>query len=288
MKRVIGSFDTWRLDEKAPPPETHSHKWLRRPKVTVRSVGAVATLLGAIAGLITALTPWFGNDSGKQASAVPGPPPTTATQPRRSLDHLVYSSSLEGRGPFETISANGCVLRFTDLGYRIETQDRFKFCDSLIKPTADIVSLDSARLEVTVHWTRVPKKTFQHYGAGDVGLRCRGNGSGNNANGYFGTLTSSGHWEFNRYVDGKQHRIDAGNDPALASQQGGIRRLRLDCVELSAGAVQLTFYVDNDIVGTYTDGRALPLGLVGLSSASYTTSPFAATFRELRVYGPSS
>ena len=264
-------------------------KWLRRPKVSVRSVGAVATLLGAIAGLITALTPWFGNDGGKQASAVvPGAPPTTATQPRPSLDHLVYSNSLEKRGPFITISSNGCVQGFTDLGYRIETQDAFKFCDSLIKPTADIVSLESSRVEATVVWSRVPKKTYQHYGAGDVGLRCRGNGEGLDANGYFGSLTSSGHWEFNRYVDGKQHRMYSGNDAALATHQGDMRRLRFDCVELSTRAVQLNLYVDNNIVATYTDARPLPLGLVGVSSASYTDNPFVATFRELRVYGPST
>ena len=257
----------------------------RPSKFTVATVGTVATLLAAITGLISALTPWFGNGDGKQTAAVVDRD-TAATAP--APERLIFASSLERKGPFATLNAQGCNQRFTDVGYRISTLGRFKFCDSLIRANAEVSDLRSARVEATILWSQIPGATFRKFGAGDASLSCRGNGQGNAANGYFSTLTNSGHWEFNRYVRGEQQRLDLGDDMGLASEEGETRRLRLDCAEVERGSVRLTFYVNGRLVATYTDGEPVPTGLVGVAVASYTTKPLVVTFREFRVYGPSS
>jgi hypothetical protein len=275
-------------DEAKPNPseEARSNAPSRRsPKVTATTVGVAATLLAAAAGLITALTPWFGGGAGDKVTAsTPTGPETTGV----TLDRLIVAKSLEHGGPF-TIVDNGQVCRqtFSDLGYRIEPLRRFRFCDSLINPQEEVAALRSVRVEATVLWSAVPPSTYKHFGAGEASLSCRGNGLGSVANAYFGSLTNSGHWELNRYVKGKQERVESGDDSALPSEEGDTRRLRLDCVEIADDSLQLNFYVDGRFTGTYTDSDPLVIGLVGVSAGSYTKSPIAVTFRELRVFGPS-
>lgn len=257
------------------------------PKATVATVGTVATLLAAIAGLISALTPWFGSGDGKQTGAVVDSPTTsntTASVPER----LIFASSLEERGPFAKHNTGGCHQTYTDVGYRISTLRKFKFCDSLIRANAEVSALRSVRLEATILWSQIPGATYRKFGAGDAALSCRGNGEGQVANGYIGSLTTSGHWEFNRYLKGDQQTLDLGNDMSLASEEGETRRLRLDCVEVERGSVRLSLYVNGRLVATYTDVDPMPTGLVGVAGASYTTKPIVVTFRELRIYGPST
>jgi hypothetical protein len=277
-------------DRPSPEPDGTSRRFRDlRPtrKATVATVGTVATLLAAIAGLITALTPWFGNGDGKQTAGVvesPATRQTTASVPER----LIFASSLEKKGPFPSFKVRGCNQAYTDVGYRISQLGQFKFCDTLIRANAEVSALPSARVEATILWSQIPTATYRKFGAGDAALSCRGNGEGDAANGYFGSLTTSGHWEFNRYVKGEQQRLDVGDETGLASEEGETLRLRLDCVEVERGSVRLSFYVNGRLVGAYTDVDPMPTGLVGVAAASYTTKPIAVTFRELRIYGPST
>jgi hypothetical protein len=279
----------WRraLAENRSPKDERAERRRRSPKVTAAALGTAAALIAATAGPISALSPWFGNDGGSGVVA-PGGTGATAEAPKPdALDHVVLADSLEGGGPFDEAESEVCAETSTALGYRIEVRRQFTFCDQLVKPTSALTTLRSARIEVTALWTKVPRPLDARYGAGDASVNCRANGLDDNATAYFAGVTTNGHWEFNRYVHGKQSRLMSGNDEGLASSQGESRRLRLDCLEVEDRDIRLDFYVDRALVGTYTDSDPLPGGLVGVSAGNYTKQPLAVTFRELRVYGES-
>lgn len=191
-------------------------------------------------------------------------------------------------GPFAAEASDACKQGYR-LGYRIEVSAKFTACDTLIHTVPSVAGLPSVRVEATVVWSSIPSQTYKKFGAGDAFLTCRGNSQDTRDETYYDAgLTTSGHWEFSRYVRNTQSTVARGDDPSLASRQGGIRQLRLDCVQLQDGGVQLFFYVDGDPISTHIDPEPLGLGLIGVGASSFTDRRLAATLRDLRVYGPSS
>jgi hypothetical protein len=264
--------------------EAHGKSPLRhRPRVTATAVGAAATSIAALAGLLTTLKGWF--PDGEPNTSAPGLS-TQATTTPPTLDRLIYSDSLLEPGVFAEEEQTSCRQAFTEVGYRIEVRSEFQYCDDSAASAA-LSGLRSARIEVTVVWTAIPSGTYRNFGAGDATLRCRGERETGQATGYLAGLTSSGAWSIDRYENGEQINLSNGRDASLDPTQGDAQRLRLDCLQLESGDVRLLLYVDDARIAGYTDASPAPPGVIGLAAASFTKDPFAVTFRDLRVYGSS-
>lgn len=285
--------DPAKSDEKKPSSDEQERSWWSSHQLAV--VAALSGLATALAAVLTALfqigvlggggsspearVPSAATTDGSATSSNAGP----AVHP---LTRLLFEDSLEDTSVgWVTGPAGACNFQMGESGYQVAVSDAFSFCPAPVNFSPKLTSLRTARVEADVSWVVLPATSYKNYGPGSIGLRCRGKGGGATGDGYYAEVSTTGYWELNRAKGGKILTLRGANEVRFEMIRGETKRLRLDCVD-EQGGIQLSFSVDGQLLGAFTDTSPLPPGDVGLVVHAFTKEPVEAAFSRVRVYGP--
>ena len=265
-------------DDAQAASSTAGRSWL-----TPTHLGVGAGLISALAALITALlsVPWItgGNGTGAESTQRTTPEPAPLTR-------LLLEDPLTSENALSVFRSEHCSGRYEDDHLVIEVHDRFTFCGTDTSGFGEASVVPAARVETDYRFTTLPSESYRTYGAGSVQLRCRGARSSAEATGIYAWLAHTGWWGIDHFRGGDATALVERRAPAETSQQGEVRRFRLDCEELDNGAVEVAVYVDDTRLGGTLVATPPAPGDVGLGVNAFTAEPIEVAFSRFRVYGP--
>lgn len=187
-----------------------------------------------------------------------------------------------------------CSATFGSAGYELVVNSRllpesglYPYCVSRTHAIDRLTALPSARVEADAAFEQLPPRPNKSLGFGEMTLRCRGHGTpGPTDDSYYAGITTSGEWSLSRAEDNAFEFLTTGTRPDLGFREGQYRRLRLDCLAQPSGDVRLVFYVDGELMGTFTDSAPPSPGDVGLGASAAAKGTLSVAFRELAIYAP--
>lgn len=148
-----------------------------------------------------------------------------------------------------------------------------------------IVALQDVRVGAEITFTRVAEGADE-FGPGDAALTCRTVGPAASGNYYLASLSPTGYWSIDRFVDGKQRRLGYAIDSTLITRVGQTRHLQFTCSGRPGETATLALAIDSRPVATVLNPSGLGPGSVTLAVTPYMKTTIAATFRNLEIRGP--
>lgn len=203
-------------------------------------------------------------------------------EPAEDADRLLYRTSF-GDG-WTAASTNSCQRTPVEGALEIGVSTQFAFCTADADFVDDVYRLDSTRVDARASFEAMPQDPGD-YGQGQVGVRCRSEGTAATGRGYSAAISPTGYFLLARYDGGEQRTLRQGTDASLARDLGTRFRLRLDCLD-RGGQTELTFFVDGERISTYLDEDPLGAGAPGVEVTSFTDAgDVRVRFELLAVYG---
>lgn len=213
--------------------------------------------------------------AGSTSSASPNPSLASATSSASGGLHVVFQSDFATEVPgVGSRSSTSCELAYAS-GLQISAKTQYAFCIAGFDQVPEIASVGDVSVDATVTYTDFSGSGPA--GAGDVSILCRRTGSSLTTGSYYvASLSTTGYWAMDKYVDGQRTEFPRATDKTLRSLAGLSRRLTLQCLD-SEGSTRLSFSVDGKEVASHTDPSGLSAGAIGLGTTNYLSPPFDPT-----------
>ena len=271
------------------------------------AIGGIGTLLAGVAAILAIFVGQLKPSASDSSPSVP-PGPSTASLPSSAssastsalasltppppsqpgFETIVFQSPLNAPLPGIGHEAFGsCSFDISAIGYSMVVSKANALCPKPLRAaSSSVASLVDVSVEVTAAFTDFKEDPSSPYGAGDMGLECRVNGSPSSGNYYAVSVSTIGYWLVDRYTSGVEDHLSYATDPRLGSNKGDSHRLRLDCVGSPGGPTLVRLLVDGTVVGEATDPAGLPAGTVAIASSNYETPPITVTYKDVVVATP--